>query len=110
MNPVRVIICGAKGRMGQALIAGAKADAELRLVGEIDAGDDLSKLIGDCDVIVDFSVRGATAGIAELAGQHRKALVIGTTGHSDAEMIAKHSWNSADEAKRSAATRGSASQ
>lgn len=88
MNPVRVIICGAKGRMGQTLIACAKADPELQLVGEIDAGDDLGKAIGNCDAIVDFSVREATAGIAKLAAQHKKALVIGTTGHGDAEKQA----------------------
>src|SRR5947209_6668640 len=85
MNPVRIIICGARGRMGQALIAGAKVDPELQLVGEVDAGDDLSKVIGQCDAIVDFSVREATAGIAKLAAHHKKALVIGTTGHSDVE-------------------------
>jgi 4-hydroxy-tetrahydrodipicolinate reductase len=88
VNPVRVIICGAKGRMGQALIACAKADPELQLVGEVDAGDDLGKVIGVCDAIVDFSVREATAGIAKLAGQHKKALIIGTTGHTDAEKHA----------------------
>ena len=36
MNPIRVIICGSKGRMGQALVACAKADTELQLAGEID--------------------------------------------------------------------------
>jgi 4-hydroxy-tetrahydrodipicolinate reductase len=88
MNPVRVIVCGAKGRMGQALIACAKADTELQLAGEIDQGDDLAKVIGKCDVIVDFSVCEATASIAKLAGQNKKALVVGTTGHSDAEKQA----------------------
>ncbi len=88
MNPVRVIICGAKGRMGQALTACVRADPELQLAGEIDQGDDLSKLVDQCDAIVDFSVREATATIAKLAGQQRKALVIGTTGHSDAEKRA----------------------
>ena len=85
MKPVRVIICGAKGRMGQALIACAKADPELQLVGEIDLGDDLSKVIDGCDAIVDFSTQEATESVAKLAGQHKKVLVIGTTGHSDAE-------------------------
>jgi 4-hydroxy-tetrahydrodipicolinate reductase len=85
MKPVRVIICGAKGRMGRTLVACAKADPELQVAGEIDAGDALT---GDCDVIVDFSVREATAGIARFAAQHQKALVIGTTGHSDAERQA----------------------
>ena len=39
MNPVKVIICGAKGRMGRALVACVQADPELKLVGEIDLGD-----------------------------------------------------------------------
>src|SRR5205085_6237977 len=37
------------------------------------------------DVAIDFSFHDVTAGVAELCAQHRKALVIGTTGHSDAE-------------------------
>ena len=85
MNPVRVIICGSRGRMGQALVAGAKADPELQLAGAIDLGDDLGRIIPQCDAIVDFSFREATAKIAQLAAQHRKALIIGTTGHTDAE-------------------------
>ena len=85
MNSVRVIICGARGRMGRALIDCVNADRELHLAGEIDQGDDLAKIVAGCDVIVDFSIREATAGIAKLAAQHKKALIIGTTGHSDAE-------------------------
>jgi 4-hydroxy-tetrahydrodipicolinate reductase len=88
MTPVKIIICGSKGRMGQALIACVKADPELQLVGEIDQGDDLSKVVAGCDALVDFSVQDATATIARLATQHKKALVIGTTGHSDAERQA----------------------
>jgi len=88
MNPIRVIICGAKGRMGRALVACVKADPELQLAGEVDLGDDLSQVIGGADVIVDFSVREATESVARLAGQHKKALVVGTTGHSDAEKQA----------------------
>jgi 4-hydroxy-tetrahydrodipicolinate reductase len=71
--------------MGQTLIACAKADPELQLVGEIDQGDDLAKTISSGDVVVDFSTHEATATIAKLAADHKKALVIGTTGHSDAE-------------------------
>ena len=85
MNPIRVIICGSKGRMGQALVVCAKADTELQLAGEIDAGDDLGKMIDQCDAIVDFSFREATGKIAKLAAQHKKALIIGTTGHAEVE-------------------------
>ena len=88
MSPIKIIICGSKGRMGQTLIACAKADPELQLVGEIDQGDDLSKIVAGCDTIVDFSVHEATAAIAKLAAQHKKALVVGATGHTDAEKQA----------------------
>jgi 4-hydroxy-tetrahydrodipicolinate reductase len=85
MSPVKVIICGAKGRMGQTLIACAKSDPELQLAGEVDLGDDLAKIIGRSDVVVDFSSHEATAMIAKMAADHKKALVIGTTGHTDRE-------------------------
>ncbi len=85
MSPVNVIICGAKGRMGRALVNAVSVDPQLRVVGEIDQGDDLRKVIETGDVVIDFSVREATAAVAKIAADHKKALVIGTTGHSDAE-------------------------
>jgi 4-hydroxy-tetrahydrodipicolinate reductase len=88
MNPVKIIICGSNGRMGQTLIVCAKSDPELRLVGEVDQGDDLSNIIAGCDAVVDFSVHEVTASIARLAAQQKKALVIGTTGHTEAEKQA----------------------
>jgi 4-hydroxy-tetrahydrodipicolinate reductase len=88
MSQTKVIICGAKGRMGRALVACAQADPELKLVGEIDLGDDLAKVIAGCDVVVDFSLREATLPVAKLVAQHKKPLVIGTTGHTDAEKQA----------------------
>jgi 4-hydroxy-tetrahydrodipicolinate reductase len=88
MTSVKIIICGSKGRMGQTLIACAKTDPELQLVGEIDLGDELSKIVAGGDAIVDFSAHEATVAIAKLAAQHKKALVIGATGHTDAERQA----------------------
>ena len=85
MSPVNIIICGAKGRMGRTLVACVQSDPELQLAGETDLGDDLAKIIGRADAIVDFSVREATATVAKLAADHKKALVIGTTGHGDNE-------------------------
>jgi 4-hydroxy-tetrahydrodipicolinate reductase len=73
--------------MGQALIACAARNSELQVTGRIDAGDDLKPLIGQGDVVIDFSFHDATAGIAELCAEHRKAIVIGTTGHSDAAKM-----------------------
>jgi 4-hydroxy-tetrahydrodipicolinate reductase len=88
VSPIKVIICGAKGRMGQTLVACARGDPELQLVGEIDQGDDLAGIVSRADAIVDFSVREATAMVGKLAADHKKALVIGTTGHSESEKTA----------------------
>lgn len=81
----KIIITGAKGRMGQALLACAARIPELEVAGQIDLGDDLRSVIASCDAVIDFSFHDATASVAALCAQHKKALVIGTTGHSDAE-------------------------
>ena len=84
----RVIITGVKGRMGQALVACAANFRELEIVGQIGSGDDLSTVIGKSDVVIDFSSHSATPGIVELCAKNKKAVVIGTTGHSDSEKSA----------------------
>ena len=81
----RVIITGSKGRMGKALVTCAPQHRELEIVGQIDQGDDLSAIITRSDVVIDFSSHVATAAIANLCAQHGKAVVVGTTGHDDAE-------------------------
>jgi 4-hydroxy-tetrahydrodipicolinate reductase len=80
----KIIITGAKGRMGQALLACAPQHRELEVVGEIDQRDDLGQVIDRADVVVDFSSHQATVGIVRLCVANRKAVVIGTTGHPDA--------------------------
>jgi 4-hydroxy-tetrahydrodipicolinate reductase len=78
-----LIITGSKGRMGRALIACAPRHPELQIVGQIDQGDDLGAVIGRCDVVVDFSAHSATPAMARLCAERGKAMVVGTTGHSD---------------------------
>jgi 4-hydroxy-tetrahydrodipicolinate reductase len=81
----KIIINGSKGRMGQALLACAALIPELEIVGAIDHGDDLAKVIARADVVIDFSFHSATLSVAELCVKNKKAIVIGTTGHSAAE-------------------------
>ena len=83
----KIIITGSKGRMGQALVRCAAAIPELQVVGQIDQGDDLGAVIAGCDAVIDFSFHAATAGVAALCVQHQKALVIGTTGHTDTDTF-----------------------
>jgi 4-hydroxy-tetrahydrodipicolinate reductase len=82
---IRVIIIGSKGRMGQALVAAAVNVRGLKIAGRVDVGDDLRDVIGQGDVVIDFSSHNATPGVVELCAKHRKGVVIGTTGHSDSE-------------------------
>jgi 4-hydroxy-tetrahydrodipicolinate reductase len=83
MSATKVIINGAKGRMGQALISCASRMPEAEIVGAIDQGDDLAAIITKCDAVIEFSFHSATLGVAKLCAQHKKALVVGTTGHSE---------------------------
>jgi 4-hydroxy-tetrahydrodipicolinate reductase len=80
-----IIIAGSRGRMGQALLACAARIPELKVVGAVDQGDDLAAIIDKADVVIDFSFHSATLGIAELCAKNKKAVVIGTTGHSTEE-------------------------
>jgi 4-hydroxy-tetrahydrodipicolinate reductase len=84
----KVIINGAKGRMGQALLSCAVRIPEIEIVGAVDQGDDLAAIIAKCDAVIEFSFHNATACVAELCAQHGKALVVGTTGHSADEKAA----------------------
>jgi len=77
-----IILTGSKGRMGRTLVACAPVHADLRIVGQIDQGDDLRSALAAADVVIDFSSHEATPGIAALCAEHNKAMVIGTTGHS----------------------------
>ena len=81
----RIIITGAKGRMGQMLVSCAARNPELEIIGQIDEGDDLGGVIAKGDVVIDFSFHSVTASVAELCARNKKPLVIGTTGHSELE-------------------------
>jgi 4-hydroxy-tetrahydrodipicolinate reductase len=103
MSDMRLIVAGAGGRMGRALVkamaetkrlvlAGALEDARSPLIGW-DAGvlaglgENGVKLVGDtgplmenADGIVDFTAPAATAALAVIAAKAGKVHVIGTTG------------------------------
>jgi 4-hydroxy-tetrahydrodipicolinate reductase len=86
--PLRVLINGAKGRMGHALIACAGQDSELTVGAAVDEGDDFAAALANCDVVIDFTHAPVTAGVAEACAAAGKPLVIGTTGHDDAQRAA----------------------
>jgi 4-hydroxy-tetrahydrodipicolinate reductase len=81
-----IIIAGAKGRMGQALLSCAQRMAGIHVAGQIDLGQDLREFIAGADVVVDFTFHEGTMPLAQICALNRKAMVIGTTGHTDAEQ------------------------
>ena len=82
--PLKILLNGARGRMGQA-IASATKDMNATIVAATDAGDDPSIHFDGADVIIDFSSHHATRALLELAVARRKPIVIGTTGHNAAD-------------------------
>jgi 4-hydroxy-tetrahydrodipicolinate reductase len=116
MTPIKVVVHGALGRVGQVLVNSLYRETGLQVVGAVDAkaarntislpedagsiplAGDLEKLLSglEADVVVDFTVASATLPAARAAAKRGVNLVIGTTGFSaDAqqeieELVKKH--------------------
>src|SRR5450755_2616523 len=82
MDKTKIIIIGAKGRMGEALTRLAKQDATLELIAGLDKGDNVLDAIDRCDTLIEFAHHSLSGDLAKLAADHGKALVVGTTGHT----------------------------
>ncbi len=104
---VRIIVAGAAGRMGRSLLGLAYRDPEIQIAGAFEQaespmiGRDVGELIGmpsinipvhpdlrECvqlgSVIIDFTQPEAAPHHLDIALKTRRAMVIGTTGLSDA--------------------------
>ena len=84
--PLRVLINGSRGRMGKMLTACATSDPAFAVSGEVDAGDDFAGAVPGCDAVIDFSHHTVLELVLARCVEHRKACVIGTTGHTDAQL------------------------
>jgi 4-hydroxy-tetrahydrodipicolinate reductase len=96
---VKVIVCGACGRMGGKIIDILSQDNEVELVGAIEAkghkalgtqvtpkvkvSENLEKVIDKAEVIIDFTNPKVSLENLEVASRFKKAMVIGTTGHTE---------------------------
>src|SRR5271163_3833191 len=113
-SDMRVVIAGAGGRMGRALIHAVAATKGITLAGAVDAPDsavigrdagelaglglngvkvtsDVAPLLKQADGLIEFTIPAATLAFAELTAAAGLVHVIGTTGHSAEEeaVIAK---------------------
>jgi len=100
MKPIKVVVQGALGRVGQEVVKAACAESEMQLVGAVelkvtkdsltlpdDSGSvpfsaDLDYILTSCqpDVLVDFTVAQAAMPAVRIATERGVNLVIGTTG------------------------------
>jgi 4-hydroxy-tetrahydrodipicolinate reductase len=94
-KPVRLLIHGAQGRMGQALVRLAE-DNPLVEVVEKTSRHDLARLntVADFDVAIDFSSPEGFDALLALCIERKKALVSGTTGLSDSQFTSLQSAGS----------------
>jgi len=83
-SPQRILLIGAAGRMGQAVIGAAERQPAIVIAATCNRGERIDQRINDCDVVVDFSNADATQEICIACTRASKPLVTGTTGHSAA--------------------------
>jgi 4-hydroxy-tetrahydrodipicolinate reductase len=99
---IKVIVCGALGKMGRTVVEEIAGDMELKLVGAVEAagnaglGTKLSGVevkstildsISSCDVVVDFTNPKAALEHIQQSSSAGKAIVVGTTGFSPDEVL-----------------------
>ncbi len=103
MEPIRIVIHGVLGKMGQAMTSGLLRYPDLKIVGGVDRlatqnflsaidriplSTDLDSLLSKhpADVVVDFSLADASMPAARVAIAHGVRPVIGTTGLSAGDL------------------------
>ena len=100
---IRVVVCGALGKMGRTVVEEIAGDADLALAGASEAPGhaglgakiagvevtaDLAKALQACDVAVDFTNPKAALAHIEACAAAGKAAIVGTTGFSPEELAA----------------------
>ena len=83
MDPLRVVVSGARGRMGAAACAAVEAADDLVLHAGLGRGDDLAAALAGADVLVDLSVPDASPSVVAAAVAAGVHAVVGTTGWDD---------------------------
>ena len=108
MKPIKIIVTGASGRMGQTIIKKILINKSLKLIGVTEGsknkflGSDISELVkskktgiivtdkieplfAKADAVIDFTIPIATLKHAKMAAKYKIVHVIGTTGFSPSD-------------------------
>lgn len=90
---IKVGVLGAKGRVGQTIVASVNESADLELVAEVDQGDDMNLLVeAGAQVVVDFTTPNAVMDNLEFCINNGISAVVGTTGFDDEKLAQVRSW------------------
>ena len=87
-SPLRVVLIGAKGKMGRTIADCIANHPGLTISARLDFNDDLAPAIEAGDVVIDFSSADATPGVCGACTKYGKPLVLGTTGHDAMQKAA----------------------
>ena len=74
---LRLLINGARGRMGQMLIACAKEIPAVSLAAAVDVGDDFAAGIARSDAVIDFSHHSTCEAVLAACIAGKRTIVIG---------------------------------
>jgi len=99
---IKVIVCGARGRMGQQIVFEVRGDTTMKLIGAIESpyhpelgkkliegvivSSNLEEVVQEEAVIIEFTTPPATLEHLKVAKRKKVPMVIGTTGFQAAEL------------------------
>ncbi len=88
MSELKVVVNGAKGRMGKEAVQAISAQSDMKVVFEADRGDDLQSILTDLkpDVVVDLTVASVGFKNAKIILENKVRPVIGTSGFKKTEV------------------------
>ncbi|MHB0995571.1 MAG: 4-hydroxy-tetrahydrodipicolinate reductase [Elusimicrobiales bacterium] len=93
---LRVLVCGASGRMGRAVRAEIEAGGAFAWAGGVDSKpgpgveppDAFTRLLALADIVVDFSSPAPSVAYAQACAKARKPFVTGVTGYCASQLAA----------------------
>jgi 4-hydroxy-tetrahydrodipicolinate reductase len=93
-DSISVVVAGARGKMGSEVVSAVTRETDLRLVGEVDAGDSLENALVSAspDAYVDFTLPDAVFANVEIALRNRVVPIVGTTGLGGAQLDQIRAW------------------
>lgn len=88
MVKIKVLVNGAKGKMGSETVKAISNATDLDLVGQLDLGDDLAKGIKatEAEVVVDFTHPSAAMKNVKTILENKAHAIVGTTGLSEGNL------------------------